>query len=465
MIQTYLIDSDTRLKDAFLTGGSPRRVLRLAPSAIAAYQAIVQREQLTQTARALAARLVRDGLIHPDPPSTVVADLTIVIPVRDRATELDRCLRAVQKSTNSPIIVVDDGSIEPSKVAKVAMRHQVTLITLAANIGPAAARNIGCGAASTSLVAFVDSDVVVQRGWLEGLLGHFADPVVAGVAPRIVGVRAVDTTVARLIARRSPLDLGLRAGPVIAMSRLSYVPSAALVMRRECATFDPALRYGEDVDLVWRLIAGGSQIRYEPRSVVHHLEPTTVRSWLRRRYHYGTSAAPLDVRHPSHVRPVVLDPIATAIALLLAIGRWRLAVGAYGLATGYTALRCRAVGLATNDAATDTARSVAWAASMIATWLHQFVVPALPAALLAAVRTPDRRRLSTVAAMLVVPILVDRRLLRRRYPESAYVPADVLAMLLDRAAYGLGVFSGAIALRRPAVILPKILAIPRIKKR
>lgn len=465
MIQTYAIDSETRLKGTFLTGGSPRRVLRLAPSTIAAYQAIVRREELTQTTRALAARLARDGLIHPDPPSTAVADLTIVVPVRDRATELDRCLRAIQMSTTSPIIVVDDGSIEPSRVAKVAQRRHATLITLAANAGPAAARNAGCAAVATSFVAFVDSDVEVQRGWLEALLGHFADPVVAGVAPRIVGVRAIDTTVARMIARRSPLDLGLRAGPVIAMSRLSYVPSAALVMRRECATFDPALRYGEDVDLVWRLIAGGSQIRYEPRSVVHHLEPTTVRSWLRRRYHYGTSAAPLDVRHASQVRPVVLDPVATTIAILLTIGRWRLGISAYGFATGYTALRRRAVGLAANDAAADTARSVAWTLSMTATWLHQFAAPALPVALLAAIRIPDRRRLSTLAAMLVVPILADRRLLRRRYPESAYAPADVLAMLLDRAAYGLGVCSGAIALRRPAVVLPKILAIPRIKKR
>ena len=46
------------------------------------------------------------------------------------------------------------------------------------------------------------------------------------------------------------------------MTKVSYVPTAALLVRRAAldsvtpgggAVFDPALRYGEDVDLVWRL--------------------------------------------------------------------------------------------------------------------------------------------------------------------------------------------------------------------
>jgi len=53
------------------------------------------------------------------------------------------------------------------------------------------------------------------------------------------------------------------------------------------------LRYGEDVDLVWRLHDAGWQVRYDPRTCVEHAEPERWLPWLLRRHAYGTSAAPL----------------------------------------------------------------------------------------------------------------------------------------------------------------------------
>ena len=81
-------------------------------------------------------------------------------------------------------------------------------------------------------MAFLDSDVVPHRGWLEALLGHFCDPAVALVAPRIVGLGQSDELVARYEAVRSSLDLGLREAPVMPYGPVSYVPSAAIICRR-----------------------------------------------------------------------------------------------------------------------------------------------------------------------------------------------------------------------------------------
>ena len=69
-------------------------------------------------------------------------------------------------------------------------------------------------------------------GWLEALLGHFCDPAVALVAPRIVGLRQTDNVVARYEAVRSSLDLGQREAPVVPYGTVSYVPSAAIICRR-----------------------------------------------------------------------------------------------------------------------------------------------------------------------------------------------------------------------------------------
>ena len=110
----------------------------------------------------------------------------------------------------------------------------------------------GSRAWTTEFVAFLDSDCVPPPDWIERLAGHFDDPRVAAVAPRI---RASD-------GGRSPLDMGPGRN-------VSYLPSAALIVRMAAQPwFDPALRYGEDVDLIWRLEAAGWRFRYEPDVVV-----------------------------------------------------------------------------------------------------------------------------------------------------------------------------------------------------
>jgi hypothetical protein len=95
---------------------------------------------------------------------------------------------------------------------------------------------------------------------------------------------------------------------VRAGTRVSYVPAAAIVCRvdavRAIGGFDRALRYGEDVDLVWRLDEAGWRCRYEPASQVLHAPRRTWRSWASQRAAYGSSAAPLSRRHPGALAPV-----------------------------------------------------------------------------------------------------------------------------------------------------------------
>src|SRR5206468_746740 len=107
---------------------------------------------------------------------------------------------------------------------------------------------------ASDVVAFVDSDCRASAASLRALARHLADPVVAVVAPRVV---PADADGARL--PRSPLDMGALPATVIKGGRVSYVPSTALVVRRDALLrvdgFDESLRYGEDVDLCWRLHA------------------------------------------------------------------------------------------------------------------------------------------------------------------------------------------------------------------
>src|SRR5262249_47692598 len=100
--------------------------------------------------------------------SHVPADVTVVVPTRDRVVA-----PVVAALGETRVIVVDDGSHIP--VAGAAVRH-------ATPRGAAAARNAGAKLVTTPLVAFLDSDTRPREGWLEAILPHFQDPRVALVA-------------------------------------------------------------------------------------------------------------------------------------------------------------------------------------------------------------------------------------------------------------------------------------------
>ncbi|MCP9955226.1 mycofactocin biosynthesis glycosyltransferase MftF [Actinomadura madurae] len=214
------------------------------------------------------------------------------------------------------------------------------LIRRDANGGAGAARNTGARAARTPFIAFVDSDCVPEPGWLGALLPHFADPAVAAVAPRITSHVTGSGVLARYEAEGSALDMGAAESIVRPRSAVSYVPSAALVVRRAAfgTGFDEGMRVGEDVDFVWRLADEGHHVRYVPGSVVAHRHRTRLRAWLARRHDYGTSAAPLAIRHPEELPALTMSGWSALAWGLAAAGS---PVAGLAVTAGGTALLAR----------------------------------------------------------------------------------------------------------------------------
>ena len=80
------------------------------------------------------------------------------------------------------------------------------------------------------------------------------------------------------------------------------------------------MRSGEDVDLCWRLVEAGARLRYEPIAQVAHDHRTELRDWIARKAFYGGSAAPLSVRHPDKMAPLMISGWALTAWILMAIG-------------------------------------------------------------------------------------------------------------------------------------------------
>jgi hypothetical protein len=215
------------------------------------------------------------------------------------------------------------------------------------------------------------------------------------------------------------------------------------------AAFDPALRWGEDVDLVWRLHDRGWQVRYDPRTVIGHAEPDRWRDWLVRRYRYGTSAAPLAARHGARLAPLVLSPWPAAAVLLALLGRPLPAVVAAGRPAVKLHRQLRATGLPVGRSArlavAGAGRGVRSTAAGLGGAGSTVTGPVL-VALLAGRRT----RAAASVALLAPPLLewLDRR------PDLDPVRWTA-ARLVDDLAYALGVWAGCVAGRTLAPLRPR----------
>lgn len=426
------------VRDDTVLGGTPPRLLRLTAEGAAVARTLLAGEPARgDAARSLGRRLVEAGLARSYPPPGTRPPVTVVVPVRDR--DVAACLDAL--GDRDPVIVVDDASARPVYTD----RPHVTVIRHETNRGPAAARNTGLDAARTAVVACVDSDVVVTPGWLDPLLAHLADPEVAAVAPRVRPMPAAGppSLLDRYLDARAPLDLGPDDLPVRPGSPVAYVPSAAVVLRRDAARFDEMLRVGEDVDLVWRLTGSGRTVRYEPGVTVWHREPPTWAAVLRRRHTYGRSAGPLAARHPEALTHLRVAPWPLAAALAATVAPPPVAVAAVGVATAVTYRRLAVAGLERRAAARLAAAATGHAVLGLGRWL---TVVAGPVALAAAARRPR------LAAVLAAPLLHEYGRRRPRLDPLRFGAAA----LADDLAYGSGVWAGAIATRTARPLRPRV---------
>ena len=187
--------------------------------------------------------------------------IAVVIPARNAAGTIERCVRAVAAQTHAAadVVVVDDGSTDAT-VARAEMEGARVLRQDRA--GPAEARNAGAAATSAPLLAFTDADCFPAPGWLAA------------------GVRALeraDLVQGAVLPERPP-------GPferTLWVKRQSGLwESANLLVRRDL--FDriggfeewivPEIgkAIGEDMWLGWRAARAGATLAFEPEALVEH---------------------------------------------------------------------------------------------------------------------------------------------------------------------------------------------------
>jgi mycofactocin system glycosyltransferase len=461
-----------------LIGGSPREALRLDDRASELLEGLAHGEPLlvTESNRQVARALLEHGALQPVPAGKDdrANKVTVVIPVHDHAEHLARLLGNRDAFVGvAKIVVVDDGSTDPSSVPTQCARASHLPVQVIRNDdaqGPAAARNLGAAHVTTEFIVFVDADCQPEAGWLGPLLEQFDDDAVAAVAPRLRASRPARPEVASrrgalstklldsLLAfelELGPLDRGPAPSIVGPGRPLSFVATAALAVRREVwdavGRFDPTLRFGEDVDFTWRLAVSGWTVRYEPSSVVRHELRNGPREMIVQRYEYALPAASLAARHPGSFTPLRVEIPNAAAWTLAGVGYPWLAGAVAGTHLVASGQQMHSLGFTWPQVLRSRLRDQLYDGAHLARAMRRDLWP-LSFVLCVAFR---RFRLMAIVAAVVPPLLDWRR----RKPSTS-APAWVALCLADGIVHGAGIWTSCLRARRLSALRPVWAAPP-----
>lgn len=209
---------------------------------------------------------------------SVAADISVVIPLYNKAEEIGTTLRSVLCQSVAPreIIVVDDGSTDGSAEVVESLAASRVLLVRQANAGVSAARNRAMRMASGRWVALLDGDDVWCPDYLEGVSGLILRYPDCGAYGS--GFYVEDNE------RRSVGDTPHEEGIVDffreSMSRYVLIPSAT-VLRRDTVLrvggFPEGMRMGED-QYLWTKVARSCAVAFSPRPSVIYSRSASNRS-------------------------------------------------------------------------------------------------------------------------------------------------------------------------------------------
>jgi GT2 family glycosyltransferase len=261
-----------------------------------------------------------------DPALLRAHPVTIVIPTKDRADLLARCLDSLARTVPREsvlVIVVDDGSTDPATLDLLARLPTRADLRAEVLVAPATTEgfnysrlvNLGTAHATTPLVLHLNNDVeALEPGWLEDMVGWMSIPGVGIVGAKLlypdgtlnhagISLSAEDGLPHVLFEREPAEDLGYLFLPQAARN-VAAVTGACLLTRsdlyRQLHGFEETqLRVAyNDVDYCLRARTAGHRIVWTPSAVLRHVGSASRGHTYAEREHVAYLAAHGTARDP-----------------------------------------------------------------------------------------------------------------------------------------------------------------------
>jgi GT2 family glycosyltransferase len=218
------------------------------------------------------------------------------VPVYNAATTLEECIASLLELDYPrdllELIFVDNASTDTTH--DLLSRYHGVKILFEGKRGPAAARNKGIHHARGEVIAFTDSDCVVDKAWLQKIVAPLEDKTIGIVGGKILA-KPPSSEIERFgeqIHDHGKAIEEYKPPYVITMnwaSRLSVLQEAGL--------FDEVFLRAEDVDLSYRIFQSGYKIIYQPDALTYHANEKTYFGLFQEGYLHGVASVQALKKH------------------------------------------------------------------------------------------------------------------------------------------------------------------------
>jgi glycosyltransferase involved in cell wall biosynthesis len=202
-------------------------------------------------------------------------NVSVIVPVYNAEETIRDCIDSLLQlnypKENLELIFVNNASTDKTREVLKQYSNEIRIL-YEAKRGPAAARNKGLLNAKGEIIAFTDSDCVVDKDWLLNLIKPLRDSRVGVVGGTILSKQPYNAIEAfgEYIHDHNKAINEYKPPYAITMNWTSR-----LCVLKEINLFDESFIRCEDVDLSYRILQSGYLLAFEPQAIVRHRNEST----------------------------------------------------------------------------------------------------------------------------------------------------------------------------------------------
>lgn len=240
--------------------------------------------------------------------------ISIVVAIFNRKDELFELLNSLIAQTDKDfeVIIVDDGSFVDLLPTVETFKEMLNIQYFKkANSGPGLSRNYGANRAKNDWLVFVDSDVIVEKDYIENIKKNLekTDCAAFGGADKAhKGFNLLQKAIS--YSMTSVFTTGGIRGSKKAVTRFqprSFNMGVNKEIFLKIGGFSE-MRIGEDPDISMTIWENGYQTAFFDDIGVYHKRRTDLGKFSKQVYQFGCARPILNQRHPDYVKPTFWFP-------------------------------------------------------------------------------------------------------------------------------------------------------------
>ncbi len=251
---------------------------------------------------------------------------SIIIPVYNRPQEMEELLLSLTKQTykeDFEVVVVEDGSSYSCKEIIDTFINTLNITYLfKKNTGAGQSRNYGMRHAMGNYFIILDSDVLLPKFYLKNV----SDRLENNFSDAFGGADSAHhsfTSLQKAInyAMTSVLTTGGIRGKKKAIGKFqprSFNMGLSKVAFEKTGGFSD-MKYGEDIDLTFRLWENGFETQFIETAYVYHKRRSSLKQFYKQTYNFGTARPVLNKKHPNSKKLTYWFPSLFIIGFHIAI--------------------------------------------------------------------------------------------------------------------------------------------------